>query len=134
MHASLIGWVIIYIYSSSLAKGRRGRLFQKTQWKGRTYSRGGAYWKEGAYSNHYGISVLIPSNYRNTCCGRLGELDISSGLSPASIPTAISHSRKLNVHSFLWPFLFSVYQGLFYTIPRYTETSRGIPRHPVVYC
>ena len=32
-----------------------GRLLTKTHSKGGAYSEGGAFWKEGAKSNHYGI-------------------------------------------------------------------------------
>ena len=41
-----------------------GRLLTKTHSKGGAYSGGGAYWKEGAKSNHYGRPVLIvPGNF-----------------------------------------------------------------------
>ena len=48
-----------FFYSTSMTSVSRirnkGAYCQKTDSKGGAYSEGGAYWKEGVKSNHYGI-------------------------------------------------------------------------------
>ena len=42
-----------------------GELINKTHLKGGAYSKGSAYWKEGAKSNHYGTYHI--QSYSSTC-------------------------------------------------------------------
>ena len=53
-------WALIRIRGRLL---ELGGLFTKTHSMGGAYSEGGAYWKEGAKSNHYGkrgLTEIIP--------------------------------------------------------------------------
>ena len=47
----------------------KGHLLTKTPSKGNTYSKGGAYWEEGAKSNHCGLWVIydLPQIPGNSC-------------------------------------------------------------------
>ena len=47
---------------------------------GVTYSKGGAYWKEGAKSNHYGTSTSFEVTCNESSIKKIGKIPFSSFL------------------------------------------------------